>query len=75
MLGLMAERAERDGHVQAAFEIAELKMLATKAAEGVSIDKNETLKQVTGDVVDHLVQAGWANSDGLSWGTGYGFLS
>ena len=74
LLGLMTERVERDDDVQAAFEIAELKMLAIKAAEGVSDDKNETIKQVTGDVVDRLVQADWANSDGLSWGAGYGYF-
>ncbi len=74
LLGLMREGAERDGDVKAAFEIAELKMLATRAAEGVSDDKNEMIKQVTGDIVDRLVHAGWANSDGLSWGAGYGYF-
>lgn len=74
LLELMAEKAERDGDVKAAFEIAELKMLATRAAEGVSDDKNETIKQVTGDIVHRLVHAGWANSDGLSWGAGYGYF-
>lgn len=74
LLGLMAERVDRGGDGQAAFEIAELKMLATRAVEGVSDDKNETIKQVTGDIVHRLVHAGWANSDGLSWGAGYGYF-
>ncbi len=74
LLQKSADRVEQAKDAQAAFEIAELKMLATKAAEGVSTDKYEAVKQVTEDVVDRLVQAGWANRDGLSWGTGFGFF-
>lgn len=76
LLGLMAERVERDGTAQAVFEIAELKGLVRVAIEGSnSDDPNAEFKWLFKDVVERLVESGWGNTDGLAAGGGYGYCS
>ena len=58
---------------QACFEIAELQGLVATAIVGDNPKGDENLKQLIADAVKRLEHSGWASTDGLSVGQGFGF--
>lgn len=73
VLGLMAERVGRDGDEQAAYEMSELRGLASAAIEGKRDTSNDEFKLLLAEAVATLRESGWANTEGLTVGQGFGF--
>ena len=71
LLDKMAQRTKKDGDAQACFEIAELQGLAADATAGDNPQCDANLKQLIADAVKLIEESGWANTDGLSVGSGY----
>ena len=71
LLGKLADSAKHDGCDQASFEIAELKGLAADAVKGDNPERAANLKQLVKAAVSRVEQSGWANTHGLSVGSGY----
>ena len=69
----LADRAKQDGGAQAGFEIAELQALAAAATEDDRPGKDENLRQLIAEAVARLRESGWANTDGLTAGRGFGY--
>ena len=71
LLDRIAQRTRTDGDGRACFEIAELQGLAADAVAGDNPQHDDNLKLLIADVVKRLEHSGWANTDGLSVGSGY----
>ncbi len=73
LLQKLADRVERDNKAQAAFEIAELKALASAAVEGRKDTSNDEFKLLLAEAVATLRESGWANTQGRTVGQGFGY--
>ena len=73
LLRQIEQRVKQDGDAQAGFEIAELQALALTAVQGTSDDRNDEFKWVLAEAVARLRESGWANTDGLTVGQGFGY--
>ena len=73
LLDYLAQSALEHQDSQASFEIAELQGLANSVIAGSKSDRYDDLNSLVTDAVSWMVQAGWANTDGLSVGVGYSF--
>ena len=73
LLQKLADRVEQAGHAQAQFEIAEVQALATTAVEGMRDTQNDKFKSLLAEAVARLRESGWANTDGLAVGQGFGY--
>ena len=73
LLEKLAQRVKQAGDAQAGFEIAELQALAAAATEGDRPGRYENLRQLIADAVDRLRETGWANTNGLAAGQGFGY--
>ena len=73
LLRQIEQRVKQDSDAQAGFEIAELQSLATTAVQGTSDDRNDKFKSLLAEAVARLRESGWANTDGLTVGQGFGY--
>ena len=73
LLEAIAQRIKQDGDAQTGFEIAELQALALTAVQGKSDDRNDDFKSLLVEAVARLRESGWANTDGLTVGQGFGY--
>ncbi len=73
LLDRLAQKAKDDCDDQASFEIAELQGLATDVTASENPRHDENLKKLIADAVKRVEQSGWANTDGLRVGQGYGY--
>ena len=74
LLDALAHQAKQDGDTQATFEIAQLQGLVIDVITKGKPKRDEPLKRLIKGAVSRLVQSGWANTDRLSWGHGFGFF-
>lgn len=72
LLDKMAQAAKNRNDTQASFEIAELRSLADSAIARDNPQRDENLKRLIADAVKRVEQSGWANTDGLTVGKGFG---
>ena len=75
LLDRLAHRTEKDGDAQACFEVAELRGLAADAIKGEPTPPDHNLRRSFQDAVERLKQSGWADTDGLTVGTGTGYYA
>ena len=75
LLGRMAQKAKEDGDAQTSFEIAELQGLASSVIAGDKPTRDENLKRLIAEAIERVKQSGWANTDGLRTGEGYGYYA
>ena len=75
LLDRMANRADDDGDERARFEIAELRGLADGVIAGDNPQRDEKLRLLLVDAVKRLERAGWADTAGLSEGSGHGYYA
>ncbi len=73
LLDRMAQRASEKGDTQACFEIAELQGLAASAIEDDKPTQDENLKQLIAEAVQNVEQSKWADTHGLSVGSGFDY--
>ena len=73
LLDKIAQRTKNDDDAQAGFEIAELQGLAAGAIARDNPQRDDNLKQLIADAVKRVEQSGWANTDGLTVGQGFGY--
>ena len=73
LLDVMAYKVDQDGNAQAVFEIAELQGLAADVITKGNPVRDENLKRLMADAVNRLVLLGWANTDELGTGGGFGY--
>ena len=73
LLRQIEQRVKQDSDSQAGFEIAELQALALTAVQGTSDDRNDEFKSLLAEAVACLRESGWANTDGLTVGQGFGY--
>lgn len=73
LLDCLAQSALEHQDSQASFEIAELQGLANSVIAGSKPDRYDGLKPLVTGAVNRMVQAGWANTNGLAVGVGHGF--
>ena len=66
-------RTKSDDDAQAGFELAELQGLAASAIAGDNPQRDDNLKRLIADAVKRVEQSGWANTDGLTVGQGFGY--
>ena len=75
LLSSMAQKTKDDGEDEAAFEIAQLQGLAEDAIVGGNPRRDDNLKKLIADAVRRVEGSGWANTDGLTVGRGFGFYA
>ena len=73
LLQKLADKVGHDNKAQAVFEITELQALAVAAVEGRSDTRGEELKLMLAEAVARLRESGWANTEGLTVGQGFGY--
>ena len=73
LLDYLAQSTSEHQDSRASFEIAELQGLANSIIAGSKPSRNANLISFTDRAVNRMVQAGWANTDGLSTGTSYSY--
>lgn len=73
LLGHLQQSALEQSDWQALFEITQLQGLASSVITGSNPSREDNLKSLVTRAVEQMVQAGWANTDGLSVGRGLGF--
>ena len=73
LLDRMAQRAKEDGDAQACFEIAELHGLAASAIQDERPTRDENLKKLITEAVEHVEQSKWANTNGLGVSSGFDY--
>ena len=73
LLDCLAQSALEHRDSQASFEIAELQGLANSVIAGSKPGRYGDLNSLVTDTVNRMVQAGWANTNGLSVGMGNGY--
>ena len=75
LLGLFSETAKKDDDSQACFEISQLRGLASAGIERDKTIPDEKLRQSFEDAVERLKRSRWANTDGLTVGTGASYYA
>lgn len=73
LLQKLVDRVEHDNDARAVFEIAELQALAVAAVEGRSDTRGDEFKLMLAEAVAGLRESGWANTEGLTVGQGFGY--
>ena len=73
LLDKMAQRVKENRDTQACFEIAELQGLAASAIEDERPTRDENLKHLINEAVEHVEQSKWANTNGLGVSSGFDY--